>query len=120
MKRQERVVQVPRYAFEALAAYTALGEDMVGVMLLLLMKMDKNRAVIIDTHLLPHYFTVRRDRLDYAISGVIKKGWIHSVDEEAMHDGFLNCIVHSAFTDSDFETLIALFNPRLPNTCKRM
>lgn len=120
MKRQERVLQVPRYAFEALAAYIVLGEDLVGVMLLLLMKMDSNRVVMIDTNLLPHYFTIRRDRLDHAISLVIKKGWVHSVDQEAMRDGYLNCTVHSAFVDSDFETLIALFHPLLPNTCKRI
>lgn len=120
MKRQERVLQVPRYAFEALAAYIVLGEDSVGVMLLLLMKMDSNRVVMIDMNLLPHYFTIRRDRLDHTISFVIKKGWVHSVDQEGLRDGYLNCTVHSAFVDSDFETLIAMFHPLLPNTCKRI
>ena len=120
MGRQDEVVKVPAYAFEALAAYVPLGEDSVGLMLLLLMKMDRNRMVRIDTDLLPHYFTIRRNRLEYAMSCVIKDGWVHSVDEQALREGFLCCIVHSAFVDSDFETLISLFNPSLPNTCKRI
>lgn len=64
MHPQDELVKVPAYAFEALAAYVPLGEDSVGLMLLLLMKMDRNRMVRIDTDLLPHYFTIRRDRLE--------------------------------------------------------
>lgn len=114
------VVKVPAYAIEALAAYVPLADDSVGLMLLLLMKMDSNRVVRVDADLLPRYFTIRRDRFDYALSGVIKNGWVHSVDQQALQEGFLNCIVHSVFVDSDFETLIAFFNPILPNTCKRI
>lgn len=120
MGRQDEVVKVPAYAIEALAAYVPLGEDSVGLMLLLLMKMDRNRVVRIDTDLLPRYFTIRRNRLDYAISCVIRAKWVHSVDQQALQEGFLNCIVHSAFVDSDFETLVSLFHGLLPNTCKRI
>ena len=120
MGRQDEVVKVPAYAIEALAAYVPLGEDSVGLMLLLLMKMDRNRVVRIDTNLLPRYFTIRRSRLDYAMSCVIKAGWVHSVDQQALQEDFLSCIVHSAFVDSDFEALIALFNPLLPNTFRRI
>jgi len=120
MNCQDELVKVPAYAFEALAAYVPLGEDCVGLMLLLLMKMERNRMVRIDTDLLPHYFTIRRDRLECAMSCVIKKGWVHSVDQQALQEGFLSCVVHSAFVDSDFETLIAFFHPLLPNTCKRI
>ena len=114
------VVKVPAYAIEALAAYVPLADDSVGLMFLLLMKMDSNRVVRIDADLLPRYFTIRRDRFDYALSGVIKNGWVHSVDQQALQEGFLSCIVHSVFVDSDFENLIAFFNPILPNTCKRI
>lgn len=120
MSRQDEVVKVPAYAIEALAAYVPLGEDSVGLMLLLLMKMDCNRVVRIDADLLPHYYTIRRNRFDYALSGVIKNGWVHSVDQQALQSGFLSCIVHSVFVDSDFKTLIGFFNPLLPNTCKRI
>lgn len=120
MSRQDEVVKVPAYAIEALAAYVPRGEDSVGLMLLLLMKMDSNRVVRIDTDLLPHYFTIRRDRLNYAISCVIKAKWVHSVDQQALKEGFLCCVVHSYFVDSDFETLVSLFHCLLPNTCKRI
>lgn len=120
MNRQDEVVKVPAYAIEALAAYVPLGDDSVGLMLLLLMKMDSNRVVRVDTDLLPRYFTIRRNRLDYALSGVINNGWVHSVDQQALQSGYLNCVVHSAFVDSDFESLMAFFHPLLPNTCKRI
>lgn len=120
MNHQDEVVKVPAYAIEALAAYVPLGDDSVGLMLLLLMKMDSNRVVRVDTDLLPRYFTIRRNRLDYAVSGVINNGWVHSVDQQALQSGFLNCVVHSAFVDSDFESLMAFFHPLLPNTCKRI
>lgn len=54
------------------------------------------------------------------MSCVIKSGWVHSVDQQALQEGFLSCVVNSAFVDSDFETLIAFFNPLLPKTCKRI
>lgn len=120
MSRRDEVVKVPAYTIEALAAYVPLGEDCVGLMLLLLMKMDRDRVVRIDMDLLPHYYTIRRDRLDYAVSGLIDHGWVHSVDQEALQEGFLSCVVHSVFVDSDFKTLIGFFHPLLPNTCKRI
>lgn len=120
MKRKGQVVKIPRYTFEALAAYTALGEEMVGIMILLLLRMDSDRRVVLDTNLLPSYLTIRRDRLDYAVSLVIKQGWVHSVDQQAMQEGFLIGTVPSVFLDSDFETLIEFFNPLLPNTCKQI
>ncbi|NWL46078.1 hypothetical protein DM819_09485 [Pseudomonas hunanensis] len=101
----DQMVRVPRYAFEALAAYTALNEDKVAVMLLLLMRMDSNRAVSIDTTLLPDFLTVREERVHRAISSLIEYGWVESVDENAMRLGVLKCVVHSAFTDSDFQAL---------------
>jgi len=101
----DQTVCVPRYAFEALAAYNALNEDKVAVMLLLLMRMDSNRVVSIDTTLLPDFLTVREERVHRAISSLIEYGWVESVDERAMLAGVLKCVVHSAFTDSDFYTL---------------
>lgn len=101
----DQTVCVPRYAFEALAAFVPIGEDSVGVMLLLLMRMDSNRAVEINTHLLPRFFTVSRERLEYALFRVIKYGWVQSVDERALQDGYLKCVVHPAFLNSDYETL---------------
>ncbi|MDH1551563.1 hypothetical protein [Pseudomonas juntendi] len=101
----DQTVCVPRYAFEALAAYTALNEDKVAVMLLLLMRMDSNRAVSIDTTLLPDFLTVSEERVHRAISSLIEYGWVASIDENAMRLGVLKCVVHSAFTDSDFQTL---------------
>ncbi|WP_130927072.1 hypothetical protein [Pseudomonas sp. Sample_14] len=68
MTPNDQVVHVPRYAFEALAAFTAVGEDMVVVMLLLLMRMDSDRAVRIDTSVLPNFLTLSHERLEYAIS----------------------------------------------------
>ncbi|MGO3987935.1 hypothetical protein ABI582_26605 [Pseudomonas sp. SAS7] len=101
----DQTVCVPRYAFEALAAYTALNEDKVAVMLLLLMRMDSNRAVSVDTTLLPDFLTVSEERVHRAISSLIEYGWVESVDEKALRLGFLKCVVHSAFTNSDFQTL---------------
>ena len=101
----DQAVHVPRYAFEALAAYCALNEDKVAVMLLLLMRMDSNRVVSIDTTLLPDFLTLREERVHRAISSLIEYGWVESVDERAMLAGVLKCVVHSAFTDSDFYTL---------------
>ena len=101
----DQTVCVPRYAFEALAAYSALNEDKVAVMLLLLMRMDSNRAVSVDTTLLPDFLTFREERVHRAISSLIEYGWVESVDEKALRLGVLKCVVHSAFTDSDFQTL---------------
>ncbi|HDS1709063.1 hypothetical protein [Pseudomonas putida] len=120
MKRKSQVVKIPRYTFEALAAYTALGEEIVGIMMLLLLRMDSDRRVMLDINLLPSYLTIRRDRVDNSVALVIKKGWVHSVDQQAMRDGFLIGTVPSVFLDSDFETLIAFFNPLLTNTCKQI
>ncbi|WP_449429814.1 hypothetical protein [Pseudomonas putida] len=116
----DQTVCVPRYAFEALAAFVPLGEDSVGVMLLLLMRMDSNRAVKIDIHLLPRFFTIRRDRLEYALSLVIKYGWVQEVDEKAMQDGWLICVVHPAFLHSDYKSLkLVLSGNRLFGDCVR-
>lgn len=109
----DQTVRVPRYAFEALAAYSALNEDKVAVMLLLLMRMDSNRAVSIDTTLLPDFLTVRKERVHQAISSLIEYGWVESVDESAMRAGVFKCVVHPAFLDSDFQTLkLVLANHR--------
>ena len=64
-----------------MAACTALDEDKVAVMLLLLVRMDRNRAVRIDTSLLPDFLTLSSERVDRAISSLIKNGWVDSVDE---------------------------------------
>lgn len=114
----DQTVCVPRYAFEALAAFVPLGEDSVGVMLLLLMRMDRNRAVKIDIHLLPRFFTIRRDRFEYALSCVIRNGWVQEVDESAMQDGWLKCVVHPAFLHSDYKSLkLVLSGNRLFGDC---
>jgi len=93
---KDQAVHAPRYAFEALAACTALGEDKVAVMLLLLVRMDSNRAVKIDTSLLPDFLTLTSQRVDRAVSSLIKSGWVDSVDENAMRHRSLDCVVHSA------------------------
>lgn len=110
---KDQAVHVPRYAFEAMAAYAALDEDKVAVMLLLLVRMDRNRAVRIDTSLLPDFLTLASERVERAISGLIKNGWVDSVDEEAMRYSVLDCIVHSAFIHADFDTLMRMVNTRL-------
>jgi len=110
---RDQAVNVPRYAFEALAAYAALDGDKVAVMLLLLIRMDSNRAVRIDTSLLPDFLTLSSERVDRAVSGLIKKGWVDSVDEDAMRHRVLDCVVHPAFIHADFDTLIRIVNTRL-------
>lgn len=116
----DQTVCVPRYAFEALAAWVPYAEDSAGVMLLLLMRMDSKRAVKIDIHLLPRFFTIRRDRLEYALSLVIKYGWVQNVDEKAMQDGWLICVVHPAFLHSDYKSLkLVLSGNRLFGDCVR-
>lgn len=113
MTLKDQAVHVPRYAFEALAAYAALDGDKVAVMLLLLVRMDRNRAVKIDTSLLPDFLTLSSERVDHAVSGLIKKGWVDSVDEDAMRHRVLDCVVHPAFIHADFDTLIRIVNTRL-------
>lgn len=108
-----QAVHVPRYAFEAMAAYTTSDGDKVAVMLLLLMRMDRNRAVRIDTSLLPDFLTLSNERVERAVSSIIKKGWVDSVDEDAMRHRVLDCVVHSAFIHSDFDTLMRVVNTRL-------
>jgi hypothetical protein len=108
-----QAVHVPRYAFEAMAAYAALDGDKVAVMLLLLMRMDRNRAVRIDTSLLPDFLTLSSERVERAISSLIKNGWVDSVDEDAMRHRVLDCVVHSAFIHADFDTLMRIVNTRL-------
>lgn len=116
----DQAVCVPRYAFEALAAWVPHAEDSAGVMLLLLMRMDSKRAVKIDTHLLPRFFTIRRDRFEHALSCVIKYGWVQNVDEKAMQDGWLICVVHPAFLHSDYKSLkLVLSGNRLFGDCVR-
>lgn len=110
---KDQAVHVPRYAFEAMAAYAALDEDKVAVMLLLLVRMDHNRAVKIDTSLLPDFLTLSSERVDHAVSGLIKKGWVDSVDEDAMRHRVLDCVVHPAFIHADFDTLMRVVNTRL-------
>jgi|LNAP01.1.fsa_nt_gb hypothetical protein len=109
---KDQAVHVPRYVFEAMAAYAALDGDKVAVMLLLLVRMDGNRSVRIDVSLLPSFLTLSHERVEHAISGIIKKGWVDSVDEKAMQYGVLDCIVHSAFIYADFDTLMRVVNTR--------
>lgn len=113
MTPKDQAVHVPRYAFEAMAACIALDEDKVAVMLLLLVRMDRNRAVRIDTSLLPQFLTLRSERVERAISSLIKNGWVDSVDEDAMRHRVLDCVVHSAFIHADFDTLMRIVNTRL-------
>ncbi|PPA00122.1 hypothetical protein C4E44_31505 [Pseudomonas sp. MWU12-2312b] len=108
-----QAVNVPRYAFEAMAAYAALDGDKVAVMLLLLTRMDSNRDVRIDTSLLPDFLTLSSERVGRAVSGLIKKGWVDSVDEDAMRHRVLDCVVHPAFLHADFDTLMRMINTRL-------
>jgi hypothetical protein len=108
----DHAVPVPRYAFEAMAAYVSLDGDKVAVMLLLLMRMDSNRAVKIDTSVLPNFLTLRSERVDRAVTGLIKKGWVDSVDEYAMRHSILDCVVHPAFIHSDFDTLMMVLDAR--------
>lgn len=113
MTPKDQAVHVPRYAFEAMAACATLDEDKVAVMLLLLVRMDRNRSVRIDTSLLPDFLTLSSERVERAISSLIKNGWVDSVDEEAMRCGVLDCVVHSAFIHADFDTLMRVVNTRL-------
>jgi hypothetical protein len=73
-----------------MAAYAALDSDKVVVTLLLLTRMDRNRAVRIDTSLLPDFLTLSSERVDRAVSGLIKNGWVDSVGEDAMRYGVLD------------------------------
>ena len=102
----DQAVAVPRYAFEALAARAAVDEDKVAVMLLLLMRMDSNRAVRVDTSVLRDFLNLSHERLEHAISILIKKGWVKQVDEGAMGYRILDWVVHPAFIDADFDTLM--------------
>jgi hypothetical protein len=97
-----------------LAAYAALDGDKVTVMLLLLIRMNSNRAVRIDTSLLPDFLTLSSERVDRAVSGLIKKGWVDSVDEDAMRHHVLSCIVHPAFIHADFDSLMRIVDSRSP------
>ncbi|WP_460127833.1 hypothetical protein [Pseudomonas sp. H1_D05] len=108
-----QAVHVPRYAFEALAAYAALDGDKVAVMLLLLMRMDSNRAVRIDTSLLSDFLTLVCERVERAISSLIKNGWVESVDDGAMRYRIFDCVAHPAFINADFDTLMRVVNTRL-------
>jgi hypothetical protein len=110
---KDQVVHVPRYAFEAMAAYAALDGDKAAVMLLLLVRMNSNRAVRIDMSLLPDFLTLASERVERAISSLIKNGWVDSVDEDAMRHRVLDCVVHSAFIHADFDTLMRIVNTRL-------
>ncbi|MNI50815.1 hypothetical protein D3C73_1055040 [compost metagenome] len=110
---KDQAIHVPRYAFEAMAAYAALDGDKVAVMLLMLVRMDRNRAVRIDTSLLSDFLTLSSERVERAISGLIKEGWVDSVDEDAMRHRVLDCVVHPAFIHADFDTLMRIVNTRL-------
>lgn len=96
-----------------MAAYAVLDEDRVAVMLLLLVRMDRNSAVRIDTSLLPDFLTLSNDRLVRAISSLIKEGWVESVDGHAMRQRVLDCVVHPAFVHADFDTLMRIVDTRL-------
>ncbi|EJM25759.1 hypothetical protein [Pseudomonas sp. GM25] len=113
MVPKDQAVSVPRYAFEAMAAYASFDADKVAVMLLLLMRMDFSRAVRIDTSLLPELLTLSSERVGRAVSGLIKKSWVDSIDEDAMRHRFLDCVAHAAFIHADFDTLTRIVNTRL-------
>ena len=108
-----KVVRVPRYTFEVMAAMTAFGADAVSVMLLLLERADSEGYAEMDMDPLPSFLTVRPERVLRAVSGLIKRGWITSVDEVAMHCRTLACVVHPAFLHSDFDTLMKVANARM-------
>lgn len=110
---EDHAVHAPRYALEVMAACAALDEDKVAVMLLLLVRMDRNRAVRIDTSVLPDFLTLSSERVERAISSLIKNGWVDSVNEDAMRHRVLDCVVHSAFIHADFDTLMRIVNTRL-------
>ena len=110
---EDQAVHAPRYAFEVMAACTALDEDKVAVMLLLLVRMERNRAVRIDTSLLPDFLTLSSERVERAVSSLIKNGWVSLVDAAAMRHRVLDCVVHSAFIHADFDTLMRIVNTRL-------
>jgi len=110
---KDQAVHVPRYAFEVLAARTAFDEDKVAVMLLLLMRMDSNRAVRVNSSLLSDFLTLNSERVEYAISSLIKKGWVESVDDHAMRCRVLDCVVHPAFIHADFDTLMRMVSSRI-------
>jgi hypothetical protein len=109
----DQAVHVPRYTFEVMAAMTALGEDEVAIMLLLLVRMNADRAVELDMDLLPDFLTVRPERVLRAVAGLIKRGWITSVDEASMRSHVLACVVHTAFLHSDFDGLMRVVYPRM-------
>lgn len=109
---EDQAVHAPRYAFEVMAACTVLHEDKVAVMLLLLVKMGSNRAVRIDTSLLPDFLTLSSERVERAVSSLIKNGWVSSVDAAAMRHRVLDCVVHPAFIHADFDTLMRVVNIR--------
>ncbi|MFJ3523358.1 hypothetical protein ACIPO9_12800 [Pseudomonas sp. NPDC090203] len=109
----DQAVRVPRYAFEVMAAMTALDEDKVAVMLLLLVRMDVDRTVKIYLDQLPEFLTVRPERVDRAVSSLIERGWITLVDMAAMRSRILACVVHPAFLDSDFDGLMRVVYPRM-------
>lgn len=113
MASDDQVVHVPRYAFEVLAAMNALGEDDVSVMLLLLVRADSEGYAEMDMDPLPSFLTVRPERVLRAVSGLIKRGWINSVDEVAMQSRTLACVVHPAFLHSDFDTLMKVATARM-------
>jgi hypothetical protein len=110
---KHQAVHVPRYALEAMAACAALDGDKVVVMLLLLMRMDSNGAVRIDASLLSDFLTLSIERVERAISGLIKNGWVDSVDDHSMRYRILDCVVHPAFIHADFDTLMRIVNTRL-------
>ncbi|WPN49118.1 hypothetical protein [Pseudomonas sp. P8_241] len=110
---KDQAVHVPRYAFEVMAARTAVDEDKVAVMLLLLMRMDGNRAVRVGTSLLSDFLTLNIERVEYVISSLIKNGWVESVDDRAMRSRVLDCVVHPAFIHADFDTLMRVVSSRI-------
>lgn len=113
MAPDDQVVRVPRYAFEVMAAMTAFGEDDVAVMLLLLVRIDSGGAIELDMDMLPDFLTLRPERVLRAVSGIIKRGWITSVDEAAMRSRILARVVHPAFLHSDFDTLMKVATARM-------
>jgi hypothetical protein len=116
MAPDDQVVRVPRYAFEVMAAVTALGEDDVAVMLLLLVRVNGEGYAELDMDPLPSLLTVRSERVLSAVSSIIKRGWITSVDEAAMQSRILACNVHPAFLHSDYDTLMKVVTARMFKT----
>ncbi|MBF7141431.1 MULTISPECIES: hypothetical protein [Pseudomonas] len=101
-----RAIHASPYAFEVMAGMTSACGDMVSVMLLLLVRMDREGAVRIDMSTLPDFLRLEQERVDRAVSGLVRHGWVISIDDHALRNGILDCLVNGAFIYSDSDTLV--------------